>query len=173
VKPLFRLLGFVLVCLSSVYIVSCGQREDDTEITPVGLVSAEPTDGSTINANGIITVTFDDIPGTVSVNVGVLKRAGTTVTVSGPFNPGPLTLTITWEDGAKTLSYTVTTPKPGMTEPIPEVEQESIHEPEPIIPDGMVLIPEGGFKMGSNDGGADADEQPVHTVHLCVLYRRK
>ena len=169
-KILFGLLGIALVCLSIVYIVSCGTRENDDEITPVGLVSAAPTDGSTIDVNGIITVIFSDIPGNVSVNVGIVKRAGTTITISGPFNPGPLALTITWEDGAQTLTYTVATPKPGTTEPAPETEQEPILEPEPIIPDGMILIPEGEFKMGSKDGGADADEQPVHTIHLDPFY---
>ena len=166
----FGLLGIVLVCLSVVYIVSCGTREDDDEITPVGLVSVEPTDGSTIDANGIITVIFTDIPGNVSVNVGIVKNAGTTITISGPFNPGPLALTITWEDGAQRLTYTVATSKPGTTEPVLETEQEPILEPEPILPDGMVLIPEGEFKMGSNDGGADPDEQPVHTIHLDAFY---
>ena len=87
-KILFRLLGFALVCLSAVYIVSCGQREDEEEIKAVGLVSAEPADGSTIDVNGIITVIFDDIPGNVSVNVGIVKRAGTTVTIAGPFQSG-------------------------------------------------------------------------------------
>ena len=169
-KILLKLLGLVLACLFTVYIVSCGEREDDDEITPVGLVSTEPADGSTIDANGIITVTFTDVPGNVSVNIGTVKRAGTTITISGPFNPGRLTLTITWEDGAQTLTYTVTTPKSVTTEPILEAEQEPILEPEPIIPEGMVLIPEGEFKMGSNDGGADADEQPVHTVHLDAFY---
>ena len=169
-KILVGLLSFALTCLATVYIVSCGAREDGDEITPVGLVRAAPADGSTLDVNGIITVIFDAIPGSVSVNVGIVKTAGTTVTIAGPFNPGPLSLTITWEDGAQTLTYTVTTPKPGTTEPIPGVEQEPILEPEPIIPDGMVLIRGGEFKMGSNDGGADDDEQPVHTVHLDAFY---
>ena len=170
VNKSFKLLGLILIGLFVVYIVSCGQREDEEEITPIGLVSAEPVDGSTIDANRIITVVFDATPRNVSVNVGVLKRVGTTVTIAGPFKPGPLTLTITWEDGEQTLTYTVTTPKPGTPGPVPDVEQEPILEPEPVIPDGMVLIPEGEFKMGSNDGGADADEQPVHTVHLDSFY---
>jgi formylglycine-generating enzyme required for sulfatase activity len=170
VKKSFKLLGFILICLSTIYTVSCGTREDDAEITPVGLVSAEPVDGSTINVNGIITVTFNDIPENVFVNIGVVKRVGTTVTIAGPFTPGSLTLTITWGDGQQTLTYTVATPKSVPSEPILETEQDPILEPEPIIPDGMVLIPEGEFKMGSNDGGADNDEQPVHTVHLDAFY---
>ena len=57
-----------------------------------------------------------------------------------------------------------------ITETISEPEPELPLEPEPIIPDGMVLIPEGEFQMGSNDGDADNDEQPVHTVHLDAFY---
>ena len=115
VRKSFGLLSIVLACLSIVYIVSCGTRENDDEIMPVGLVSAAPPDGSTLDVNGIITVIFSDIPGNVSVNVGIVKRAETTITISGPFNPGPLTLTITWEDGAQTLTYTCllyTSPSP-------------------------------------------------------------
>ncbi len=54
----------------------------------------------------------------------------------------------------------------------PEPVREPAAEPEPahIIPDGMVLIPEGEFEMGSNNGNADPDEQPVHTVHLAAFY---
>ena len=37
-------------------------------------------------------------------------------------------------------------------------------------PEGMVLIPAGSFEMGSEDPEAEADEQPVHTVHLDAFY---
>ena len=168
-KYLFILLGLTLACLSAVYIVSCGTREDD-EIDPIALVSAAPVAGSTIETNGIITVTFDGVPGNVSVNVGMVKQLGTTVTISGPFTLGSLTLIITWTDGTQTLNYTVTTPTSVAIKPVPEPELEVIAEPEPITPDGMVLIPEGEFQMGSNDGHADNDEQPVHTVHLDAFY---
>ena len=167
-KNLFVPLGLTLTCLFAVYIVSCGQREEDAT-DPIALVSAEPAAGTTIDANGIITVTFDGIPGNVSVNIGIVKKSGTTITISGPFTPGPLTLTITWTDGTQTLTYTVATPTSVAIKPVPELE-EIIAEPEPIIPDGMVLIPEGEFQMGSNDGNADNDEQPVHTVHLDAFY---
>ncbi|MDE0010976.1 MAG: SUMF1/EgtB/PvdO family nonheme iron enzyme [Candidatus Poribacteria bacterium] len=168
-KNLFILLGLTFVCLSAVYIVSCGTREAD-EATSVALLGAEPAAGSTLDVNGIITVTFDDIPENVSVNVGVVKKSGRMVTISGPFNSGPLTLKITWADGFQTLTYTIAAATPVTTEPIPELEPEVIPEPEPIIPEGMVLIPEGEFQMGSNDGNADNDEQPVHTVHLDAFY---
>ena len=169
-KISFRLLSLVLICLSTVYIMSCGSRDEGDEVASTVLVSANPADGGTIDANGIITVTFDSIPENVSVNVGVVKKSGTRVTISGPFTPGPLTLEITWTDGIQTLTYTVATPTSAGTNPIPEPESEFIPELEPIIPDGMVLIPEGEFQMGSNDGNADNDEQPVHTVHLDAFY---
>ncbi len=38
------------------------------------------------------------------------------------------------------------------------------------VPEGMVLIPGGEFQMGSNDADADANEQPVHTVHVDAFY---
>ena len=41
---------------------------------------------------------------------------------------------------------------------------------ETTPPEGMVLIPAGSFEMGSDDPEADADEQPVHTVHLDAFY---
>jgi formylglycine-generating enzyme required for sulfatase activity len=37
-----------------------------------------------------------------------------------------------------------------------------------IAPEGMVLIPAGGFEMGSNSG--DSDEKPVHNVNLVGYY---
>ena len=41
---------------------------------------------------------------------------------------------------------------------------------ESMPPEGMVLIPAGSFLMGSEDAEAEADEQPVHTVHLDAFY---
>ena len=44
-------------------------------------------------------------------------------------------------------------------------------EPDiPATPEGMVLIPAGEFKMGSEDTEADPDEQPIHTVHVDAFY---
>lgn len=36
------------------------------------------------------------------------------------------------------------------------------------VPEGMVLIPEGEFQMGSEKG--DRDEKPLHSVYLDVFY---
>ena len=165
-KTLFRLFGLAFICFLSVYMFSCGQREEYDEVPPTW--SVEPPSGSTLDANGTITVTFNSVPSNVSANLGVVKQSGKTVTISGPFDPGALVVVITWADGVLTLAYTVATPKPIVPEVPTELEPEIIAEL--IIPEGMVLIPEGEFQMGSNDGHADNDEQPVHTVHLDAFY---
>ncbi len=36
--------------------------------------------------------------------------------------------------------------------------------------EGMVLIPAGEFRMGSNDAAAGSDEQPVHSVYVDAFY---
>ena len=75
----------------------------------VRFVSATPPGGE-LNANGTITVTFDNAPANVRVSAGTVIVAGKTATIIGPFIPGPLALTITWADGIQTLNYTMTAP---------------------------------------------------------------
>ena len=55
------------------------------------------------------------------------------------------------------------------TETPPTVTSPTVTPPT-AEPDGTVLIPAGTFQMGSNNADADADEQPVHTVHLDAFY---
>ena len=73
----------------------------------VTFVSADPESGTEITKNNSITLTFDNPPEDVSVSTGVATTDGNTVTITGPFTPGTLELTITWADGTETLSYTV------------------------------------------------------------------
>ena len=69
-------------------------------------VNATPPGGE-IAANATISITFDNAPADVTVSEGTVTVAGKTATVSGPFTPGPLVLTITWADGTQNLNYTV------------------------------------------------------------------
>ena len=104
-------------------------------------VYAVPVGGS-IAVNEIITLTFDNEPADVSVSSGSAVVTGRTVSVSGPFTPGPLTLTVTWADGVQTLKYTVNpldvdpplitggTVKPGDT----DVDSEALNN------DGRIVI---------------------------------
>lgn len=77
---------------------------------PVAFVSADPVMESRLEVNDTITLTFDSIPEDVIVSAGVATIADETVTIAGPFDPGDLTLTITWKDGSQTLTYTVRQP---------------------------------------------------------------
>jgi hypothetical protein len=57
-----------------------------------------------------ITLTFDNPPEDVTVSTGDATTTRKTVEITGPFDPGPLALTITWADGNQTLAYTVAVP---------------------------------------------------------------
>ena len=73
----------------------------------VAVVSTDPVSGVEITTNDTITLTFDNPPEDITVNTGVATVTDKTVTITGPFTPGKLDLTITWADGTQTLSYTV------------------------------------------------------------------
>ena len=98
-------LGLLLIlCLC---IAGCGSDEDEYEDEyrePVSFVSATSPGGEVPNT---ITVTFDNPPRDVTVSAGTVKVVGKKAIISGPFTPGPLSITITWSDGSQTLHYTV------------------------------------------------------------------
>ena len=137
------------VCLFALAMVGCGPDDPPVEAAPIKFVSASPAEGSTIQNDATITVTFDGTPEGLQVTGGTATPGGKTVTIAGPFAAGPLVLGLQWEGEAVVLSYTV-------------------EEPLPPPPEGMVLIPAGSFLMGSED--EEAAEQPVHTVHLDAFY---
>ena len=123
---MFRTLVLLLAGLLAVSILAGCGGEDDTseeETAAAAFVSANPPSGSRIAANGSISLTFDNPPADVTVTPDVATpfdvrvtlgassiRFGTTVTVHGPFIPGPLTLVVSWIDGTTTLTYTVVSP---------------------------------------------------------------
>lgn len=79
-------------------------------LPPVTFVGANPAIDSQLEVDGTITLTFDNTPEDLTVNTGDVAILETTVTITGPFDPGPLTLTVTWADGTQTLNYTVRAP---------------------------------------------------------------
>ena len=111
---LFRTFALVLAALFALsFIVGCGGDggEDDTAPADAAFSSATPPSGD-LAANGTITVTFDNDPGDVTASAGTVAGSGKSRTISGPFTPGALSLTLTWTngDGSTTLSYNVTAP---------------------------------------------------------------
>ena len=77
---------------------------------PVAFVRANPTSGAELDVGDTITLTFDNRPNNVTVSTGNVRSLGKNVRITGPFDPGPLSLTITWADGSERLNYTVRTP---------------------------------------------------------------
>lgn len=97
-------------CVLSLSISGCGGDDENTYIeTPILFLSARPPGGE-LAANGSILVTFDGTPFYVAVSEGTVTVAGKTATITGPFPPGPLALTITWGEGTEVLNYIVTAP---------------------------------------------------------------
>ena len=82
-------------------LTGCGGDDDGSEeVPPANFVSASPPGGE-IAANGSITVTFDNAPSDVTVSAGTVTVAGKSATITGPFRPGSLVLTLTWADGTQ------------------------------------------------------------------------
>ena len=53
----------------------------------------------------------------------------------------------------------------------PNALKSAADEPiEPVVPEGMTLIPAGEFQMGSDDVEGGEIEQPVHTVYVDAFY---
>ena len=113
-KKLFRTLALLMAGLLAVYMIGCGgDDEEDTAETPdAAFASSTPANGGTLASNGTISITFDNAPGDVTVSAGAATVAGKTATVTGPFTPGPLTLSVSWTNGggSQTLTFTVTAP---------------------------------------------------------------
>lgn len=88
-------------------LVLVANRLGETVRPPVAFVSVAPEIGSELDIDGTITLTFDNPPEDVTISAGVATPDGNSVTITGPFTPGDLELTVTWGDGTETLSYTV------------------------------------------------------------------
>ena len=94
------------VILMVLILAGCG-GEDEILKDPVPVakfVSAVPP-GGCVAPNGSITVTFDNPPRKVRVDMGTVKVVGKTAIISGPFPEGPLPITLTWADGTQALNY--------------------------------------------------------------------
>lgn len=141
---LFSSFVFLLTGLLAVSMLAgCGSGDDilTDESVPANFFSATPPGGE-IAANGTITVTFDNAPADVTVSVGTVTVAGKTATITGPFTPGSLPLTIRWADGIQTLNYTVTAPccSPPLIIGGTVKDGDTDVDPEALNSDGVIEI---------------------------------
>ncbi len=145
-KLFFRTLAIVMTALLAVYIVGCGGDGADPE-DPADVIaafeSADPADGGSVAANGSIKVTFDKNPGEVMASAGTVSGAGSSRTISGPFDVGSLALEVTWTngDGSQTLNYTVTEADetaPEVASSDPDNGAENL-DPDTVFEDGITV----------------------------------
>lgn len=112
-----KLLRTLSVLFMLLWIVGCGSDaiETEEELAPATIVSVTPSSGW-ITANTDIVIVFDKLPTGprviygVTVSHGTIEGIGKEMTITGPFTPGSLALTITWPGGSRTLYYFVTAP---------------------------------------------------------------
>ena len=68
----------------------------------------------------------------------------------------------------------MTSPMDSIVDMVTDSPTESVTPPDqPMLPEGMELIPAGEFRMGSNHEEADSDERPVHSVYVDAFYMDK
>ena len=122
-------------------LTGCGDIDDTDESVPVNFVSATPPGGE-INPNEWITVTFDNPPTDVTVSTGTVTVAGKTATITGPFTPGPLSVTLTWADGIQVLNFIVHSPccEPPTVTGGTVKDGDTDVDPELINSDGKIVI---------------------------------
>ena len=114
-KTHINLFVFVSICLATLLLSSLGGCRRHTEVEEVepclsiclALIQAIPANGSTIQKDATIIAIFDSTPTGLNVTGGKFTLAWSVVTIVGPFTPGTLNLTLTWEDGTIVLTYIV------------------------------------------------------------------
>jgi len=112
-KLFFRTLAIVMAALLAVYAVGCGGDDDDDDgdgdAAEAMFNGATPDSGGELAANQDITLKFTGSPGTITADAGTVEGR----TIKGPFDLGPLTINITWEngpddgEGSASIEYTV------------------------------------------------------------------
>ena len=148
-KTAISLFVSTTICLFLSTFLGCGSDTGDEDVVEPGPVKfryARPENGSTLDPDGSITVYFTATPENLTVEPGTVDVDQNRGIITGPFSLGDIiTLKLTWTDGTQTLEYT-------------------------IFPEGMVMIREGKFQMGSNSAEAAKDEKPVHTVFVDTFF---
>ncbi len=118
-KSLCYIIGFALTCILTVTICGCdidvpedpplvvdNKGSDNITQSVAKFRSALPSNGSKIDPNSEIRISFSSIPKNVSVNRGTIENTNTsTIKVKGPFTGNELVLEVKWDGGSETLRY--------------------------------------------------------------------
>ena len=133
------LLVLVGLCIV-IGIIGCGSDDDSSEesslfeeparlisSTASGLGYSYPADWSSFD------FTFNKPPRNVTSNVGnVTMWSDTIVRIEGPFDPGILTLKLSWDGGSKEFTYNIKAPTPPDVEP-PKITNTTIDDGDRVI----------------------------------------
>lgn len=152
-----RNLSIIMAVLVTFVIVGCAE---DKEVAT--FIQANPTNGSTIQEDEDIIVTFDMLPAGLRVTGGEFSLSDTSVTITGPFTPGTVNIFLTWADGAQALTYTVEPIKKPITGSNIVDLVTGLHAPSSIALDvaggKMYWIDEGKLRIQrSNLDGSDVE----------------
>ena len=169
---MFKRLGrFVVlaVCLFALAMVGCGNGEDEDDL--LEFVSVDPPDGSTIQPDATVTVTFnraiepDDSvysfmgrdPDGDSTETGDRVITGNTMTITRggahPFDAGYLKVEIQWYGGRVTLNYTVEDPMKKLigvyelAELVVEMDGDSVTLHPPTVYGSLGLFSDNTFRL--------------------------
>ncbi len=180
---------FLILLVS--FLIACGETEEREPIVPV--VTLEFV-GYTDADNAQFSITVKPNTKELPILVVFTSEGKEPIHVWNVHKRGPITqmftvhldTSVSWE--ASIIAYTeeITKEYPlensdisvdilseyvlGDTSRITTTPLEVFVENEIVVPEGMVLIPEGEFQMGSDDAEAEDNEKPVHTVYIDAFY---
>ena len=107
-------LVLTLSALVFVVFICCGDDDDDDDdgyVQAPTFVSISPAAGSTVPGNQTFKITFDGAPKDVTVEGTPATISDKVATWTGNLSPGPVTLLISWHDGAGAeATYIITEP---------------------------------------------------------------
>jgi hypothetical protein len=159
---LLRTLALVMAAMLVVFMIGCGDDDDDVDGETVApdFVSITPAGGE-VPANQSFTITFSGAATGVTVNgTPATPPNGKTVTWQGNLPPGAATLAIAWEGGAgATASFTITAPdttKPTASGGTVKNGDKDV-DPEPLNTSGITIefsepIAKQSLKLTLEDG---------------------
>ena len=181
----------IFLMVTVVFLIGCGETEEREPIIPV--VTLEFI-GYTNSDNAEFSITVKPNTKELPILVVFTSERKEPFHVWNVHKRGPITQTFTvlldtsvsWE--ASIIEYTeeITQKYPlglsgisvdalseyvlGDTTRVTTTPLEISVENEIVVPEGMVLIPEGEFQMGSDGEEAEDREKPVHTVYVDAFY---
>ena len=178
-KIQINLFVFISVCFAALLLSGmegCGKDE-----IPVAFIEAVPEDGSTIQRDETVIAIFDGEPIGLSVTDGKSSVTGSAVTIVGPFDPGRLSLVLTWTGGgAKVLTYFVEAPEAETlkyavgevlryTDEVWWITEAAAKRTSQNTGGSLARVPGGGIQSHETDDADEVRRWMLETMHNGVV----